>query len=287
MSTNELGAFLRSRRDAITPAQVGLPGGGRRRTPGLRRAELAAVAGISVEYLTRLEQGRDRHPSLQVITALAGALRLSPDDRELLRRTAKAADGSYACMLGHTPPTLTVRPTVRALLDGIAAPALVVNRLGDVVACTPAYERTAGPLGVLDAATPNLLRFVFTDARSRTAFPDWERVADEQVLQLRAASTLTDPHASELVEELTVAAGAAFTERLQAPPGHPLYAGITRLAHPEAGELRLAFEILDLPADDGQRLVVHLPADDTTAAALDRLTGRRPGALRAVRTANA
>ncbi len=86
MSDIELGAFLRTRREAITPAEVGLPKSARRRTPGLRRAELATLAGVSVEYLTRLEQGRDRHPSAQVLVALADALRLSPDEGILPRR---------------------------------------------------------------------------------------------------------------------------------------------------------------------------------------------------------
>jgi transcriptional regulator with XRE-family HTH domain len=96
MPENELGTFLRARREAVQPANVGLPAGQRRRTPGLRRAELATLAGISVEYLTRLEQGRDGHPPMQVLATRANALQLSAGDRELLVRAAKAAGGN-AC----------------------------------------------------------------------------------------------------------------------------------------------------------------------------------------------
>src|SRR5687768_10828382 len=146
---SELGEYLRSRREAITPAQVGLPDGPRRRTPGLRRAELATLAGVSVEYLTRLEQGRDRHPSPQVLGALADALHLDVDQRFHVHLLAK--DGGPICS-GRVTPASAVRPTVRALLDRLEpAPAYVVNRLGSLIAYTEGYRRLAGPVGLLDA----------------------------------------------------------------------------------------------------------------------------------------
>ncbi|HEX2316089.1 MAG TPA: transcriptional regulator, partial [Thermomonospora sp.] len=214
--------------------------------------------------------------------ALADALRLSDEDRDLLRRAAKVADGSYTCLVHGTPPARSVRPTVRAMLDRIAAPAFVLNQTGDLLAWTDAYERLATPLGILETDRPNLLRYVFTDPRARVAYPEWDRVADEQVVQFRSEAVLTEAHAAELAGELTEAAGAAFSARLEGPPRTPLRAGVERLVHPEAGDLRLMFETLDLPADEGQRLVVLLPGDEATATALDRLAGRRPGALRAV-----
>src|ERR1051325_2183487 len=106
---SELGDFLRSRREGLPPEKAGLPRGSRRRTPGLRRGELATLAGVSVEYLARLEQGRHRHPSAQVIGALADALRLSDNDRLHLRRIAKAQDG-VACLIIE-PPSTTVPET--------------------------------------------------------------------------------------------------------------------------------------------------------------------------------
>lgn len=282
MSDNELGMFLRIRREAVTPAEVGLPTGPRRRTPGLRRAELATLAGVSVEYLTRLEQGRDRHPSTPVLSALATALRLTTSERVHLHRLSKSADGGFTCM-GATTPAGAIRPTVRALLDRLEpAPALLLNRLSEVLAWTTGYDRLARPIGLLDGDPPNLARFVFTDGRARTAYPDWEHVADEQVAALKQGPFRADWHVSTLADELAVTAGADFAGRVDTLPGLPKSSGVTRLVHPDAGELRLAYETLELPADDDQRLVVHLPADDATAAALDRLTGRRPGALRAV-----
>jgi transcriptional regulator with XRE-family HTH domain len=282
VSDNELGLFLRLRREAVTPDEVGLPAGPRRRTPGLRRAELATLAGVSVEYVTRLEQGRDRRPSAQVLSALADALRLTTGERIHLHRLAKGADPGFSCT-GGAGPNRVVRPAVRALLDRLEpAPAVVMNRLSEILAHTDGYRRLAGPIGLLDGDRPNLARFVFTDPRARAAHPDWDRVADELVAVLKQGPGQADVHVGALMDELTVSCGAEFAGRMETLPGLPRASGAMRMVHPEAGELRLAYETLELPADDDQRLVVHLPADDATAAALDRLTGRRPGALRAV-----
>ncbi|MFF4352005.1 helix-turn-helix domain-containing protein [Streptomyces sp. NPDC001530] len=282
MSDNELGTFLRARREAITPVEVGLPTGPRRRTPGLRRAELATLAGISVEYLTRLEQGRDRNPSPQVLGVLADALRLPVTERILLRRLAKESGDSAVFCSSGVEPTRTVRPTVRAMLDRLEPTSVVlVNWIGDILAYTSGYRRLAGPLGVLDGQQPNMLRYVFTDERARAAYTDWDRVADEQVAHLRHEASIHDPHVTAMADELTVTAGAVFADRLAAVPAMPRRAGTEHVAHPEAGALRLAYETLALP-DDGLRMIVHLPADEATAVALDRLNGRQPGALRAV-----
>ncbi|MDQ7910738.1 helix-turn-helix transcriptional regulator [Phytohabitans sp. ZYX-F-186] len=271
---SELGEYLRGRREAITPARVGLPDGPRRRTPGLRRAELATLAGVSVEYLTRLEQGRDRHPSPQVLGALADALRLDVDQRFHLHLLAKPG-GGLVCS-GRVTPASTVRPTVRALLDRLEpAPAYVVNRLGSLIAYTEGFRRLARPVGLLDGDPPSLHRFLFTDPRARTAYPDWERRADEAAAALRfEARDEGDEHTRELVDWLSVAAGGPFIERLSQPPALARATGVHRLVHPEVGELSLAYETLDLPAGDYQQLVVYLPADEATGAALDAVTDR-------------
>ncbi|MGV9721469.1 helix-turn-helix transcriptional regulator [Nocardia beijingensis] len=284
MSDNELGLFLRTRREAVTPAQVGLPTGARRRTPGLRRAELATLAGVSVEYITRLEQGRDRRPSPSVLSALADALRLSPAERVHLHRLSKSVDSGFTCM-GDAQPLREVRPTVRAILDRLEpTPAVVVNRLTEVLAHTGAYHRLMAPTGLFDGphTPPNLARFVFRASGARDVYPDWEHVADETVATLKQGPFRTDAHIAALADELTVTVGPAFTDRVETVPSLAAASGITRLAHPEAGSLRLAYEFLDLSADDDQRVIVYLPADEATAAALDALTGRRPGGLRAV-----
>lgn len=282
MSDNELGTFLRTRRESVAPSDVGLPTGPRRRTPGLRRSELATLAGISVEYLIRLEQGRDRNPSPQVLGALGDALRLPGPERFLLRRLSKEHGRDKALCASAEAPTRTARPTVQALLDRLEpTPAVLLNWIGDVVAHTHGYERFARPLGLLDGRPPNIVRYVFTDDRARAAYPGWERLADEQIAHLRHNASLHDPHVAALADELTVTAGSVFADRLAAVPALPVRSGTDLVEHPEAGRLRMSYETLELP-DDGQRLMVHIPADEATVTALDRLNGRKPGALRAV-----
>lgn len=157
----------------------------------------------------------------------------------------------------------------------------MVNWIGDILAHTAGYERLAGPLGLLDDERPNLLRYLFTDERARGAYRDWDRVADDLVARLRHGAPLRDPYVAELADELTVTAGADFADRFADLAVVPRRTGSQHIEHPEAGSLRLLHETLVLP-DEGQRVIIHLPADDATAAALDRLNGRRPGALRAV-----
>jgi transcriptional regulator with XRE-family HTH domain len=281
MSDNALGAFLRARREAVRPADVGLPGGPRRRTPGLRRSELATLAGVSVEYLARLEQGRYRHPSAQVMAALADALRMTSDERHHLYRLSKASTGA-GCPAAE-PPAHTVRASVRELLDRLEPePAILINRLTDVLAATTGYERLAAPLGILDDAPANLMRYVFTDPRAHAAYPDWDRVADHQVACLRAYYGRPDDHLAALVDAVSILAGDPFTGRMSAAPTVPQAARLERVMHPEVGELRLNQETFVSPGGDEHRLVVYLPADEATSLALRRLTGRQPGNLHAV-----
>ncbi|MBX9389366.1 transcriptional regulator [Streptomonospora halotolerans] len=208
-------------------------------------------------------------------------MRLSVAERVHLRNLAKEASGADVLCPGGMPPDRQVRPTMRARLDRLEpAPAALFDRPGETLAHTAAYERLAGPLGLLDGSPPNRVRYLFTDPRARAVFPDWDRVADQQVALLKSESSSSDLHLAHLVDELTITAGAPFAERMAAVPAAPRRTGAERVVHPEAGELRLTFEILDA---EGQHLVVHLPADDASAAALDRITARRPGALRPVR----
>ncbi|WP_040811514.1 helix-turn-helix domain-containing protein [Nocardia concava] len=283
MSENELGLFLRLRRESVTPAEVGLPTGPRRRTPGLRRSELAMLAGVSVEYLTRLEQGRDRHPSAPVLIALADALLLTPAQRVHLLNFAKASDPNFNCR-GGSGPNRRVRPAVRAMLDQLEpAPAALMNRLTEILAVTDGYRSLFGPIGMLDNGLPgNYARYVLSDPRAREVYPDWEHKADKVVATLKQGPGRADPHVNALLDELAATIGPEFTNRVESIPGLPDTNGVGRLTHPEAGPLRLAYETLHLSADDDQCLIVYLPADEATATALDRLVGRRPGGLRAV-----
>lgn len=240
------------------------------------------LADISVDYLVRLEQGRDQHPSPQVLGALGDALQLTVDERVHLKRLSMSGPGGHPCT-GALPPTQTLRPNVRAVLQqmepGIAS---VVNRIGDVLAYTEGFARLAGPLGLLEAETPNMATYIFTDPRARDAFPDWDQVADRAAADLGIGTGRGDPHVQELIDHVTVLAGAAFGDRLKVPHEVPQPSGIERWHHPEVGELRLSFERLELPVSDQQTMLIQLPADDTTANALARLCGRQPGALRAV-----
>ncbi|WP_460758158.1 helix-turn-helix domain-containing protein [Nocardiopsis oceani] len=282
MDETGMGAFLRVCRESTPPERVGLPVGARRRTPGLRRAELATLSGVSVDYLTRLEQGRDRNPSPQVLVALADALGLSVGDRVRLRNLSKVASGAGALCPGGMPPEREVRATMRALLDRLEpAPAALFNRLGETLAHTSGYERLVGPLGLLDVEDDqpaNRVWFVFADDRARSAYPDWAAVAEARLAELRAEAAPEDPHLAHLVEELSIVGGEEFTGRMAAAPAAPSSTGVERLAHPRAGELRLSYERLDA---QGQYLVVYLPADAASAQALDRVN--RTG-LRAVGT---
>jgi len=263
-----LGDFIRSRRDATTPVQVGLPAGERRRAPGLRRSELASVAGISVEYLTRIEQGRDRNPSDPIVNALADALSLDTAERAHLRHLARISGAACAGHSRPAPPDRNVRPTVRRILEllepGIA---FVTNRLGDVLAHTTGFAMVMRDTGLLDAGQPNVTRYVFTHPQARTTFNAWHQVADEQVFNLWLGPS--NENFEWFTADFAPVAGAEFTRRLhrhRPPPQVPL-----TMNHPRAGQLRWDRETLELPTPDAQQLVIWLPADDATAAAVDQL----------------
>ncbi|MFI6095162.1 helix-turn-helix transcriptional regulator [Lentzea sp. NPDC051213] len=238
MADNALGRFLRARREATTP-----PDTHRRRTPGLRRGELADRAGISVEYLTRLERGTDRSPSGQVLASLADALDLSPDERVHLYRLIKADSTCGA------PPPSRLRPTVTAVLDALEpTPACVLSPAGDVLACTTGFREIAGPL--MDDE-PNLVRFAFSP-EAKAYHPDWEQIANDRAAGLRAAADLGDHAATVLAFELSITAGATFTDRYNAaaalPPAHG-----TELW----GPFLVAFETLFLPGEDEHRVMIY------------------------------
>jgi transcriptional regulator with XRE-family HTH domain len=273
-----LGTFIRAKRDSIQPESLGLPDRGRRRSPGLRRHDLATLAGISVEYLTRIEQGRDRNPSTAVINALADALGLDEAEREHLRHLAKITGDRCSARARPTPPRRRVRPPVlealRLLEPGIA---IVTNRLGDVLARSSGYESITSGTGLLDGDPPNLTRYVFTDPRARTFFTDWDDVADEQAFDLWLAPSVEN--SDWLTAELTPVAGSDFTRRLNR---HVVpRRGALRIHHPAGHDLRLLRETFELPTD-AQQLVVFLPADDRTARTVGQLQGPPRSRLRSI-----
>ncbi len=274
-----MGEFIRAKRDRTRPEDLGITSQRRRRAPGLRRTELASRAGISVEYLTRIEQGRDRNPSDSIVNAIADALCLDIPERRHLAYLAKISGGACAGPHRREPPRRQVRPEVLQalrLLDGAAA--LITNRLGDLLACTSGFQAVMGASGLLDDQAANLTRYVFTDPRARQTFPDWDQVADEQAFNLWLGPSVAS---SEWFKaELAPLAGPEFTSRLDQhlpPPRRPL-----RMHHPcVAHELTWNRETFELPAPDEQQLAIYLPADQPTAQAAGEL--RQQGQLRTLR----
>jgi transcriptional regulator with XRE-family HTH domain len=275
---------LRARRARPSPADVGLPDSGRRRTPGLRREEVAALAGVSIDYLVRLEQGRDTNPSTSVLLALADALRLTEEERSHLVRLTAIGSAPELCPSFEPELATEVEPSVRLLLDRMGpTPAFVKSLAFDVLATNASWEALVRPLGILDGASApaNLLRYTFLHPGARTAFPEWEAMADGQVAALRAAEPRLSPGARfhELLAELQ--AVAAFAERWSAHPVAQKAAHTKVIAHPEVGELRIDLQVLDLGGTEGQQVVVWLPADEATDDAIRRATVGEP-ALRVV-----
>ena len=256
----ELGEFLRSRRDRITPEAAGVSSYGRRRVPGLRREELAQLAGVSVTYLTRLEQGQSQNASDAIIDALACALQLGVDER------------AHLYSLAHPMPKGQVRqsalevarPDVKQLLHAMGeVPAVLLGRFNDVLAWNRAgHLLLAGHLDG-DAPSrmddrPNQLRLLFLDDRTRALYVDWEDEAALAVSSMRyvAAQFAHDQRLAALVGELTM--NSPEFARLWA--GHDVRlctSGIKRLRHPEVGEMELGYEVLHLPEGDGQRILAH------------------------------
>jgi hypothetical protein len=213
-----------------------------------------------------------------VVNALADALSLDPSERNHLRYLAKITGGECSAHTRSAPPRRDVRPsvleTLRLLEPGIA---MVTNRLGDILAHTSGYESVTSGTGLLDADTPNLTRYLFTDPRARTFFADWDDVADEQVFDLWLAPSIEN--SEWFTTELAPTAGPDFTLRLNR---HVVpQRGALHLNHPSGCELRLLRETLEL-SSDAQQLVVFLPADERTAQAVDQLPRRSPSRLRAI-----
>jgi transcriptional regulator with XRE-family HTH domain len=275
---SDLADFLRARREALQPADVGLPDSGRRRTPGLRREEVATLAGVSIDYLVRLEQGRDVHPSAGVLAALAQALRLSDDERSHLAKLGLRGQNSELCPTA-SPLRHDVAPTVRQILESLGpTPAFVAGPANDILAWNQAWEQVVAPFGMLDGQEPNTARFVFADPRARTVFPDWSVAADDQVSRLRTAELEWggDDHFIALLDELRQ--DSEFATRWLAHAVSEPHRGVMRLRHPDAGDMRLAYDVLALPDDGEQRLVTWLPADEATGAALQVLLADTPPA---------
>ncbi len=268
----ELADFLKSRRARLQPEDVGLADAGRRRrTPGLRREELAGAAGISVDYYTRLEQGRDVRPSLEVLSALGRALRLDDAEQRHLvtlataQRPGRRAPGSAV---------ERVRPEVQRLVDALhGTPAFVLGRRMDVLAWNPLAAALITDFGALAPARRNMLLLLFLEPSFRDLYTNWTEIARESIAHLRGATGRypEDQRLAAIVGELSVKS----PEFRQLWSGHDVKEkgfGRKEFDHPMVGRLSLDYEALAL-SDGGDKMLVTYTAepDSASAAALQLL----------------
>ena len=261
----ELGEYLKSRRALLSPADVGLTSTGVRRVPGLRREEVALLAGVSVDYYGRLEQGRERSPSVQVLESLAAALRLDEDGRSHLFGLA-----------GHTPREPRQRvpdrvdPGLLRLMDAWPDnPALVYNRAYDILAANPLASALFGELG----AVGNLMLLVFTDARARDFYADWDVVAADSVAGFRMAygAAPDDPRARAVLGELL--AVDEFRGLWERRDARRKCLARKTFRHGEVGTLTLNMQTFDVRSAPGQELIVYDADPGTPSADALKLLG--------------
>ncbi|RCH59712.1 XRE family transcriptional regulator [Streptomyces sp. SDr-06] len=262
-SNNELGDYLRARRAMITPRDVGLLDSTDRRVPGLRRDEVALLAGVSTDYYIRLEQGRERNPSEQVLRAIAGALRLDGAAAGHLFRLGLPV---FATAVAAS----AVAPDLVRLMDGMRdVPAFVVGAAQDVLAANAMARELYSGFARYD----NLLRMIFLDPYAREFYHDWDTAAHTAVSNLRASSSQFpgDERIERIVGELSVRS-PAFAGLWARYEVRPRTQEDKHFRHPQVGEVRLHFEALAVTSAPGQHLSVYsAEPGSASAAALARL----------------
>jgi transcriptional regulator with XRE-family HTH domain len=253
---NLLGEYLRARRELVSPEQAGVPVLGLRRVAGLRREEVAMLAGISADYYLRLEQGRDRNPSVQVLESIARVLQLD-DDSYLL---SLAADKPRRV---RKPRKETVPIGIAKLVATLPLPAFVEGRYLDVLAAHP----LAAALSPRLVVGGNRLRDVFLDQAERDLFPEWERAAGFLVAAFRqlVGTDTDDPRYVELVGELSLES-PLFRQLWARHDVAPRQGAVMSFNHPQVGELRLNREKLVIGGTDSIMLVIYHPDAGTDAA---------------------
>ena len=262
--SGQLAELLRARRAGLLPADVGLPAGARRRTPGLRREEVAQLAGISTTYYTFLEQGRDVHPSRQVLDALATALALGPVDRAHLHALAETAATPVAAGAER------VAPAVAALVDRLDPdPTYVSGRCWDVLHANRAARLLWADWPAVPAADRNILWWTLADPAAREVLVPWEREARAQLARFRAAAARHpgDAGFAHLVERLH----QVSPQVRRWWPRHevaPLASGTKSLRHPALGVVAFRHVVLQVADHPGQKVVTFAPADPADRARL-------------------
>jgi transcriptional regulator with XRE-family HTH domain len=256
-SRAEVRDFLTTRRARITPERAGLPDyGGHRRVAGLRREEVALLAGVSVDYYTRLERGNLTGVSDSVLDALARALLLDEAERVHLFDLARTANTTAASARVRRRPAVQLRPTVQRLLDAMSmAPAYVRNGRLDVLGVNALGRAVFAPLFDTAARVPNIARFVFLDPAAQAFYVDWDTLAGDVVALLRAEAG-RDPYdkaLTDLIGELSTRSDV-FRTWWAAHDVRMHRSGVKRMHHPLVGDLILAYESLELVTDPGLRL---------------------------------
>jgi transcriptional regulator with XRE-family HTH domain len=259
---NLVGEYLRARRELVPPQDVGLHDlSGRRRVRGLRREEVALLAGVSSDYYVRLEQGRDQHPSPQVIDALARALQLDDDAAAHLHRLAAAPPGRRRRKAVR--PEKVPAGIVQLIGSWGQTPAYVCGRYMDVLAVNP----LAAALMPWYVKGENLVRAAFLDQRVRDMYGDWEHVTESTVAGLRAlvGPDVDDPRLNELVGELSVRS-ERFRQLWARHDARPKRSGTTRIDHPLVGPVELSYERFPIPGTDRQTLGIYHAAPASASA---------------------
>lgn len=244
----EVREFLRTRRARIVPAQVGLVDGGRRRVPGLRREEVALLAGISPDYYAKLERGSLRGVSPDLLTAVAHALRLNDTESDHLRDLARAASTNPNVESAAFVPT-TLRPVLRRFLDSVTDyPVVIQAHTTDFIAGNLLGEAMMSPMLSDPASKRNNARFTFLNPSARTFYAEWEKGADAITGGLRkmVGQYPQDAALAALVQDLA-ATSDEFRERWASHNVRSHRNGVKRLLHPDVGELEFSFEALKLP----------------------------------------
>ncbi len=265
---DELATFLRSRRERLTPEDVGLPAGRRRRTPGLRREEVAQLAAIGVTWYTWLEQARDIQVSAEVLDAIARTLRLDRSERTHLFRLAGSVDPTPAN--GYSPVTDAIRLMLTQLEP---YPASLQNGRLDVLAYNRAFGRLFCDLDRIPAEDRNMIWLAFTNEQTRATMVDLEATLRVMAAKFRASMTagLGDPAWKALLNRLQTES-AEFSDLWERHEVMTPTTATKHYDHPEIGELRLlATNLWQQPNGDSAHLVVYAPADEATAAKLPLL----------------
>ncbi|MFC4396593.1 MULTISPECIES: helix-turn-helix transcriptional regulator [Micrococcaceae] len=258
----EVRQFLSSRRGRITPEQAGIePYGGRRRVPGLRREEVARLAGVSVDYYTRLERGNLSGVSDSVLDAIAGALELDRAEHDHLYDLARAANtsGRKRAASGGAASPSKVRPELQYLLDAITdAPAFIGNNRLDIVAANTLGYALYSDMYRNPSRPANHSRFIFLDPRAHNFYTDWDRAANTNVAILRreAGRNPHDKGIAELIGELSMRSDE-FRTLWAAHNVRRHYAGTKFFQHPVVGLLELNYQVLGLEEDPGHTLTVY------------------------------